>query len=63
MVFQLNIPSIMFWAFSEVYFPKLTTMVSLVNLPTKKAGIIYKGFILAMPPAKNNGVVGSGNKE
>jgi len=33
------------------------------NLPTKNAGIIYKGFIFAIPAARNSGVVGSGNKE
>ena len=31
-----------------------------MNLPIKNAGIIWMGFIRAIPPAKNSGVVGSG---
>ena len=49
--------------FSEAYLPIDKAVASLVNLPTKKAGIIYKGLTRAMPPATNNGVVGKGNNE
>lgn len=52
MVSQLVISFAMFWTFSEVYLPKCTTIASLVNLPIKKAGMMYNGFIRAIPPAK-----------
>lgn len=61
--FHDNKFSIMLWLFSDAYLPKWIAMESLVNLPIKNAGIMYNGFILAMPPAKNSGVVGRGNKE
>lgn len=56
-------PSIILGVFSAAYLPINTASISLVNFPTKKAGIINNGFILAIPPAINNGVVGNGNKE
>src|ERR1035437_6907576 len=61
--FHDNAPWIILSACSDAYLPICTVMASLVNLPTKNAGIIYKGFIFAIPPARNSGVVGSGNKE
>src|SRR5674476_1188697 len=50
--FHDNAPSIILSACSDAYFPICTVMASLVNLPTKKAGIIYKGFIFAIPAAR-----------
>ena len=61
--FQDNIFCIMLWAFSDAYLPACTAKVSLVNLPIKKAGIIYLAFNFDMPAAKKRGVVGRGNKE
>ena len=49
--------------FSAAYFPKCKANVSLVNLPMRKAGIIYFAFIFEMPAPKKRGVVGSGNNE
>ena len=61
--FQDNASCSMLWAFSDAYLPAYTTKVSLVNLPIKKAGIIYLAFSFDMPAAKKRGVVGRGNKE
>ena len=61
--FHDNIFSIMLSKFSVAYLPASNAKASLVNLPMKNAGIIYQAFILDIPAAKNNGVVGSGNKE
>jgi hypothetical protein len=41
---------------------QLLYILSVENLPTLKAGSIYNGFTLAMPPAINNGVDGNGSK-
>ena len=48
---------------SVAYFPKLMAIVSLINLPTKKAGIMFCGFTFAIPAARKSGVVGSGINE
>lgn len=61
--FKDNTSFIMLCAFSNAYLPACNTIVSLVNLPIRKAGIIYFAFNFAMPAPKNSGVVGSGNKE
>ena len=61
--FQEKKPLSMISKFSVSNFPRCTRMVSLVNFPTKKAGMIYKGLIFAMPAATNRGVVGSGKRE
>ena len=50
-------------AFSDAYFPACKAIVSLVNLPMIKVGIIYLAFNFDIPAAKNSGVVGSGNRE
>ena len=55
--------SIILSKFSDAYLPTCNATASLVNLPMIKAGIMYMGFILEIPAPKNNGVVGSGNKE
>ncbi|GAB2982075.1 hypothetical protein GCM10027049_18160 [Mucilaginibacter puniceus] len=59
---QDNPPDMMDAAFSDAYLPKCTEIASLVNLPTKNIGIICDAFILAIPLARNKGVVGSGSK-
>ena len=38
--FQDSASSIMFWVFSEAYLPACSAIVSLVNFPMRKAGII-----------------------
>src|SRR5450432_1895101 len=58
--FQDNIPFTRLPVFSAAYLPINTAILSLINLPVKKAGIIYRGFILAIPPAINKGVEGRG---
>ena len=61
--FHESEPSAIAGVFSAAYSPMNTAIVSLMNLPTKNAGIIKYGFIFAIPPAMNNGVVGSGSSE
>ena len=60
---QENAFSTILWVFSAANFPARKAIVSLVNLPIRKAGIIYLDFIFAIPAPKKSGVVGSGNKE
>ena len=61
--FQDNRFCMILSAFSEAYLPACMATESLVNLPRRKAGIIYLLFNFAIPAAKNSGVVGRGNKE
>ena len=61
--FKDNTFCIMLWAFSDAYLLACNTKLSLVNLPIRKAGIIYLAFSFVMPAAKKRGVVGRGNKE
>lgn len=63
MDFQVNKLSVRLSILSDAYFPANKAKASLVNLPTKNAGIIYNALILEIPAAKNNGVVGRGSKE
>jgi len=57
---QESIPFNRLSVFSVANLPINTAMLSLVNFPAKKAGIIYMGFIFAIPPATNKGVEGNG---
>lgn len=63
MDFHDNKLSIIRSMLSEAYFPASKASASLVNLPMKKAGMIYLAFNLDIPAAKNKGVVGIGKRE